>query len=586
LKNISDFNSRSDDKAAEKKDEPRAEVNTKTSGDVLADDVDAVYCLTCCEPIAYFALGPCNHRDLCDKCSLRMRECYKDNSCPLCKNAIDQVIYTRDENKKYEEYEVKQMWYDDLLKAYFEDEAHYTKTLTLWDFVCPVCRDQKSKFNGLFALQKHIKTAHQLYYCDVCLKYRKVFLHEQKLYNKVDLPKHKREGDSELKLKPHSWCEYCKQYLFGEDELFYHCQDKHETCFLCEAKGIRWQYFRNYDHLERHFDARHQLCHDEQCLARKFVVFDSPIELQAHRISVHGKQMSKQELLQAKTLQVNWNASSNANQNAASSEEGYVMHLKFDVGGTVAQSPNAIKSALASNESPNTSNNNNSNNGGSAGLSRDEIAKRNKAVISAMKAYLGNEAKFTQFRNVSAQFRQRQLSTEHYWQEFISIFGKDPTGLDLFEALTELLPDTDADLRATLLTLVAAARLEQGPARVDSRHFPSLAGSARDGQSVSLSANYSTLLRPSAPPSRDEFPALAPSRGASSGGTRGPALHQHQYFQQHPSLLPNFYAPRNSDAQQHGQNSAASVVNNNPAPANQAQGGKKKKKQVQVLSWG
>lgn len=377
MKNISDFNSA---KAAEKKEEPRAEdvkpSSPKTSSEeVLADDSDAVYCLTCCEPIVFFALGPCNHRDLCDTCSLRMRECYKDNSCPLCKNSIEQVVYTRDTSKKYEEYDVKQMWYDDLLKAYFEDEAHYTKTLTLWDFVCPVCPDHKSKFNGLFALQKHIKTAHQLYYCDVCLKYRKVFLHEQKLYSKLDLPKHKREGDSELKLKPHAWCEYCKQYLFGEDELFYHCHDKHETCFLCEAKGVRWQYLRNYDHLERHFDARHHLCHDKECLARKFVVFDSPIELQAHRISVHGKQMSKQELLQAKTLQVNWNAGSNTNQHAGTGDEGYVMHLKFDVG-TTAHSPNAIKSALASNEAPNgSSNNNNNNNNNAANLSRDEIAK-------------------------------------------------------------------------------------------------------------------------------------------------------------------------------------------------------------------
>ncbi len=209
-----------------------------------------------------------------------------------------------------------------------------------------------------------------------------------------------------------------------------------------------------------------------------------------------------------------------------------------------------------------------------------------------MKAYLGNEAKFTQFRNVSAQFRQRQLSTDQYWQEFISIFGKDPTGLDLFEALTELLPDTDADLRATLLTLVATARLDQGPSRVDSRQFPSLAGNARDAQQVSLSANYSTLLRPSAPPSREEFPALAPSRAASAS-TRGSALHQHQYFQQHPSLLPNFYAPRsagnapNSAAQQSNNNPAGTnAAVNNPAPANQQQGGKKKKKQVQVLSWG
>jgi len=211
-----------------------------------------------------------------------------------------------------------------------------------------------------------------------------------------------------------------------------------------------------------------------------------------------------------------------------------------------------------------------------------------------MKAYLGNETKFTQFRNVSAQFRQRQLSTEQYWQEFISIFGKDSTALDLFEALTELLPDTDADLRVTLLTLVATARLDQGSSRVDTRQFPSLAGSARDAQPVSLSANYSTLLRPSAPPSREEFPALAPSRSPSAS-TRGSTLHQHQYFQQHPSLLPNFYAPRNTTAS----NSAGSnpPSNNNPtdnnsahnnsAPANQGLGqSKKKKKQVQVLSWG
>jgi hypothetical protein len=202
-----------------------------------------------------------------------------------------------------------------------------------------------------------------------------------------------------------------------------------------------------------------------------------------------------------------------------------------------------------------------------------------------MKAYLGNEAKFTRFRTVSAQFRQRQLSTDQYWTEFLSIFGKDATALDLFEALTELLPESEADLRDALLTTVAAARLAQGPARVDATNFPSLGNST---QSVSLSTNYSSLLRPSAPPSRDEFPALTSSRGPGAGAGGRPGLHSHQYFQQHPSLLPNFYA--------RGANSNSAPSNPAPAP-NQGQGqgqgqsqgqgqGKKKNKKQVVFGWG
>jgi hypothetical protein len=362
LKNISDFNARPEPSI--EKPERSEEV---AKNDALADDSDAEYCLTCCEPVRYFALGPCNHRDLCDTCSLRMRECYKDHTCPLCKHAIEHVIYTRDTTKKYEEYDAAQLWYDELLQAYFEDEAHYTRVLQLWDFACPVCPAGKSTFPSLLKLQKHVTSAHQLHYCEVCLKYRKVFVHEQKLYSKAELPKHKREGDSELKLRPHSWCEYCKMYLFGEDELFYHCQDKHETCFMCEAQGIKWQYFRNYEHLERHFGTRHHLCRDHECLQRKFVVFDSPIELQAHRLAVHGKQMSKQELQQAKT--VNWSAGS-----TPAVEEEYVMQLHFDVG--VAPSSNAIKSALASNEHAASHTTSTSNtNAPPTALSRDEIAK-------------------------------------------------------------------------------------------------------------------------------------------------------------------------------------------------------------------
>ena len=31
------------------------------------------------------AVGKCNHRQVCARCCLRMRLCYKDTHCPLCK---------------------------------------------------------------------------------------------------------------------------------------------------------------------------------------------------------------------------------------------------------------------------------------------------------------------------------------------------------------------------------------------------------------------------------------------------------------------------------------------------------------------
>jgi hypothetical protein len=42
-------------------------------------------CLTCCNPIRYFAVGMCNHRSICSLCVIRMRSLYGETECPLCK---------------------------------------------------------------------------------------------------------------------------------------------------------------------------------------------------------------------------------------------------------------------------------------------------------------------------------------------------------------------------------------------------------------------------------------------------------------------------------------------------------------------
>lgn len=66
----------------------------------------------------------------------------------------------------------------------------------------------------------------------------------------------------------------------------------HEQCFLCVRNGNRHEYYANYESLENHFKTDHAMCLYPQCLEKKFVVFDSPIDLKAHEVEVHGESLS------------------------------------------------------------------------------------------------------------------------------------------------------------------------------------------------------------------------------------------------------------------------------------------------------
>jgi hypothetical protein len=47
------------------------------------------------------------------------------------------------------------------------------------------------------------------------------------------------------------------------------------------------QFYSDYDELEAHFRNEHFLCEHEDCLAKKFVVFNLQIELQHHHNENH-----------------------------------------------------------------------------------------------------------------------------------------------------------------------------------------------------------------------------------------------------------------------------------------------------------
>lgn len=125
--------------------------------------------------------------------------------------------------------------------------------------------------------------------CDLCVENRKVFAQEFELFSQKDLRVHERDGDTDGgPFKGHPLCEFCNQRMYDDNALWSHLRKSHYTCHLCERhRGVTNEFLNTYDDLEAHFRSLHFLCEDDGCLAQKFVVFNSEVELQAHCGQVH-----------------------------------------------------------------------------------------------------------------------------------------------------------------------------------------------------------------------------------------------------------------------------------------------------------
>jgi hypothetical protein len=128
----------------------------------------------------------------------------------------------------------------------------------------------------------------------LCITHKKVFSHESTLYTTATIRRHNRTGDPEdPSFKGHPECTFCNKRFYGSDELYDHCRQNHEQCFLCQRQGIRDQYFLNYLKLEDHFNHEHFPCLEQKCLEQKFVVFESDLDLQGHILKEHADAKTK-----------------------------------------------------------------------------------------------------------------------------------------------------------------------------------------------------------------------------------------------------------------------------------------------------
>ncbi len=160
-------------------------------------------------------------------------------------------------------------------------------------------------------LHRHVKSVHHKKMCDLCSRHQKKFTHEHTLYNDKELQKHMSKGDDnpgavdQSGFKGHPLCGFCGSRFYGDDELYTHCREKHERCFLCDRQDSRNpHYYVDYKSLEHHFRKDHFMCLDRECQEKKFVVFASEMDLKAHQLEEHGNSMSKDVRRDARVVDI------------------------------------------------------------------------------------------------------------------------------------------------------------------------------------------------------------------------------------------------------------------------------------------
>lgn len=149
-------------------------------------------------------------------------------------------------------------------------------------------------------LHRHVRSVHHKRMCDLCTRNKKVFTHEHELFTDKELERHMRKGDDnpgavdQSGFRGHPLCGFCGERFYGDDELYVHCRERHERCFICDRRdGRQPQYYVNYEALEIHFRKDHFLCPERECLEKKFIVFPTEIDLKAHQLEEHGNTLSK-----------------------------------------------------------------------------------------------------------------------------------------------------------------------------------------------------------------------------------------------------------------------------------------------------
>lgn len=267
-------------------------------------------CHICATPSpSYWALSECGH-SYCSLCCLRLRILYKNNKCPLCNkdSGLKTIIIKHPQNFSFSSsFSKMATTFDANLSLYFESEEVMKMSLQPSLIKCPKCY---LTFDSISILKGHLSLIHSgCVFCDICLKFKKVFPQEQKTFPSNDSLKEHQKGNG---VDSHPSCNICNILFYGEDELDEHNRLMHEQCHICskinqrrlqnlipdKQKALKGdakllKFYKGYEQLAIHFEKEHYPCMEEVCLGMKFVIFEEELELQAHMSQVHGKKSNR-----------------------------------------------------------------------------------------------------------------------------------------------------------------------------------------------------------------------------------------------------------------------------------------------------
>ncbi|CCA67505.1 hypothetical protein PIIN_01334 [Serendipita indica DSM 11827] len=277
------------------------------------EEEDSHMCHICAESMERksYAVSECNHRT-CNICAIRLRALYKKTECTYCKASQPLVIITSSADRLFESYTSSETpFQDSKLGIHFESQELMEDCRILLRFNCPDLACEYVARNWP-ELKYHTRTEHGLLLCDLCIRHKRIFAHEHALYTPQQLSAHlptwrgayrQQTPTTALDANAHPVCEFCREALYSEDEHFAHMREHHEECFVCKAGGVRHQYYQDYNSLEAHFRQVHHPCPHSDCLAQKFVVFPTALDLQAHIIEKHGETMSARDIKDTRRIQ-------------------------------------------------------------------------------------------------------------------------------------------------------------------------------------------------------------------------------------------------------------------------------------------
>eukprot|EP00771_Trimastix_marina_P001163 gnl/Trimastix_PCT/2213.p1 GENE.gnl/Trimastix_PCT/2213~~gnl/Trimastix_PCT/2213.p1 ORF type:complete len:1095 (+),score=218.07 gnl/Trimastix_PCT/2213:296-3286(+) len=176
------------------------------------------------------------------------------------------------------------MHVDEERGIYYDDPEIQSQFNQWLSIRCPKCM---KPFDSLDRLANHVRGAHHLHLCHLCLKNRPVFCHEQTCYTHTGLQDHMAGRHPEENFTGHPQCKFCGgKSFYDEEALREHMTKCHMRCEICHRNGRCDEYYPNYRELEKHSRQEHFPCEHPEC---RGLVFANEIDLKAHQLQTHSE---------------------------------------------------------------------------------------------------------------------------------------------------------------------------------------------------------------------------------------------------------------------------------------------------------